>query len=78
MTVIKFNFKAEWDDDMTYPVVQYNKFIWQGGAFFLNLFFYSYNYNNLTANIRLRTLRYLFPAVNVFLFCNIYAYPLFI
>ncbi len=63
---------AEWDDDMTYPVIQYQKFVWQGAAFGFNLFFYAYNYNNYTANIRLRTMRYLFPVVNIGLFFSIY------
>ena len=58
---------------MTYPVIQYHKFIWKAGFFACNLFFYAYNYNNLTANVRLRSMRYLFPAVNLLIFTNVYA-----
>jgi len=62
----------EWDDDMTYPSIQYGRFIWQGAAFGLNLFLYSYNYNSFTHNIRFRTFRYLFPVISVGIFSQIY------
>eukprot|EP01015_Nassula_variabilis_P026923 TRINITY_DN543_c0_g1_i2.p1 TRINITY_DN543_c0_g1~~TRINITY_DN543_c0_g1_i2.p1 ORF type:complete len:208 (+),score=35.99 TRINITY_DN543_c0_g1_i2:66-689(+) len=62
----------EWDDDMVYPTIQYNKFIWQGLAFGANLFIYAYNYNTFTFNRRLRTLRYFFPVVHVLLFQYVY------
>jgi len=65
-------YDAEWDDDMTYPVVQHSKFLFQGAALALNLFIYSYNYNNYTANIRLRTMRYLFPIANIYIFSCVY------
>ncbi|KAM3138013.1 hypothetical protein pb186bvf_009908 [Paramecium bursaria] len=63
----------EWDDDMTLPVIEYEKFIYQAGAFGVNLFLYAYNYNVFTANIRLRLLRYLFPVINIAAFTKVYA-----
>ncbi|KRX02572.1 hypothetical protein PPERSA_11912 [Pseudocohnilembus persalinus] len=62
----------EWDDDMNYPTIEHGKFVWQGAAFGFNLFLYAYNYNNMTANIRLRSMRYLFPVFSVAIFGNIY------
>jgi hypothetical protein len=62
----------EWDDEMTYPSVQHGKFVWQAGAFGFNLFLYAYNYNTISANIRLRTLRYLFPVISLGIFANVY------
>jgi len=62
----------EWDDDMTYPVIQHSKYYYQMGALGLNLALYAYNYNNFTYNIRFRTFRYLFPFVNLYIFADIY------
>jgi len=62
----------EWDDDMTYPTIEHGKFVYQALAFSANLFLYSYNYNTYTGNIRFRTMRYLFPAVNLLIFGQIY------
>lgn len=62
----------EWDDDMTYPTIEHGKFVWQGAAFGFNLFLYAYNYNTITANIRFRNLRFLFPAISFIIFGNIY------
>ncbi|CAD8208551.1 unnamed protein product [Paramecium octaurelia] len=62
----------EWEDDMTYPVIEYNKFGYQAVAFGINLFLYAYNYNVITQNIRFRTFRYLFPVVQCVIFGKIY------
>jgi len=62
----------EWDDDMTYPTIQYHKFSYQAAAFGINLGLYAYNYNNFTYNIRFRTLRYVFPVFHIILFGTIY------
>jgi len=62
----------EWDDDMTYPSIQYDKFVYQSAAFGVNLFLYAYNYNTFTYNLRFRLMRYVFPIVNLAIFGNIY------
>ena len=58
----------EWDDRMVYPKIDHMKYIWGGFTIGLNMLFYSYNYNLFTANIRFRTLRYMMPIFNTFLF----------
>jgi len=62
----------EWEDDMTYPQVYYPRLVFNLTGVFLNLWIYAYNYNNYTYNLRLRTLRYLFPFVHVGLFGSLY------
>ncbi|EGR33122.1 hypothetical protein IMG5_061210 [Ichthyophthirius multifiliis] len=62
----------EWDDDMTYPSIQYSTLLYKSTALAGNLFLYAYNYNNYTSNIRFRTMRYFFPIVSFAIFGNIY------
>lgn len=62
----------EWDDDMTYPTIQHHTALYKSSALAGNLFLYAYNYNNFTANIRFRTMRYIFPAISLAIFGNIY------
>ncbi|KAL4495053.1 hypothetical protein ABPG72_015753 [Tetrahymena utriculariae] len=62
----------EWDDDMTYPTITHATALFKSSALAANLFLYAYNYNNFTANIRFRTMRYLFPVVSLAIFGNIY------
>ena len=57
---------------MTYPAIEYSKFLWQGGALGFNLFLYAYNYNVISSNIRLRLLRFAFPIINVGIFAQVY------
>ena len=59
---------------MNYPTMEHTKYVWQGCAFGANLFLYSYNYNVMTANIRFRLMRYLFPVISLAIFGNIYWY----
>ncbi|CAK63232.1 unnamed protein product (macronuclear) [Paramecium tetraurelia] len=47
---ILYDLLAEWEDDMTYPVIEYNKFRYQAESFGMNLFLYAYNYNVITQN----------------------------
>jgi len=63
---------AEWDDEMNYPEIEYSKFLWWTGGLGASWFLYGYNYNNYTANLRLRTMRYLFPLVNLSMFAWVY------
>jgi hypothetical protein len=58
----------EWDDRMVYPKINFLKYIYAGAAISLNLLFYSYNYNIMTANIRFRTFRFMLPFFNLALF----------
>jgi len=57
---------------MTYPSIQYKKYARYGIGFAFNLFLFSYNYNALTYNIRLRHVRYIFPVVQTYLFGRCY------
>jgi hypothetical protein len=65
-------YDPEWEDAMTYPQIEYSKFIWWTNGLAASMFLYAYNYNNYSANIRLRTMRYLFPVVNAYMFYWIY------
>lgn len=62
----------EWDDIMSYPVIDHRRYFYYGVTLFGNLMFYSYNYNKITGNIRLRYLRYWFPIINFAVFTKVY------
>jgi hypothetical protein len=62
----------EWDDDMTYPSITYPRLAWHAMGLAMNLWVYAYNYNIYTYNIRLRTVRYLFPITQSLLFGWLY------
>ena len=57
---------------MIIPTMHYHKYVYFGFIIGANMFFYSYNYNILTGNIRFRMLRNFFPLIQLSLF--FYAY----
>jgi len=60
----------EWDDKMVYPVFNWRKF-WGGLAYWgLLTGFYTYNWNILHTNIRLRLLAYGYPFLSIYFFCD--------
>ena len=65
-------FDAEWDDIMPFPAIDYTNMALNGVGILANFWFYSYNYNTLTANIRFRNMRYFFPLINAFLISRAY------
>ena len=46
------------------PVISYTSYLLYGCGILANFWFYAYNYNTLTANIRFRNTRYFFPLIN--------------
>ena len=56
-------FDPEWDDLMPFPVVDHKRYIKLAANIGLFLWFYAYNYNTITASIRFRNFRNLFPFV---------------
>jgi len=72
---------AEWDDIMPMPVVEHSRYAVLGTMLAGNLvpsrttqLFYAHNYNRLTANLRFRTLRNVFPLINAGIFYFAYRY----
>jgi hypothetical protein len=60
-------FDQEWDDIMPFPVIDYTNYALYGLGVIGNFWFYAYNYNTFTGNIRFRNIRYFFPLVNALL-----------
>ena len=51
---------------MVYPKINFNKFMVQNVAAGAMLFFYAYNWNVISHNVRLRNFRYFFPLIMAF------------
>ncbi len=62
----------EWDDKMTYPVVEYPKFVQQGFIWGMTNFFFAYNWNRIIGNRRLRLLKPMFPLISSIMLYGIY------
>ena len=52
---------------MPFPTIDYTNYALYGLGILGNFWFYAYNYNTLTGNIRFRNIRYFFPLVNILL-----------
>jgi len=63
----------EWDDDMTYPTIENQKYLSKAMVLGLGLGAYGYNWHRFTLNPRFRTIRYLFPVVWVGVFGDVYS-----
>eukprot|EP00919_Chromeraceae_sp_WS-2016_P061354 GHVR01145496.1.p1 GENE.GHVR01145496.1~~GHVR01145496.1.p1 ORF type:complete len:146 (+),score=2.08 GHVR01145496.1:134-571(+) len=56
-------FDPEWDDVMPFPVIDRRRVYFYGLGVSTLLYFYSYNYNAFTHNIRFRSMRFFFPLI---------------
>ena len=65
----------EFEDKMIYPVVNWQKYIYQSIVWAGTTYFFAYNWNVLSGNKRLRLLKMMYPPLSVFMLGNmIYEY----
>lgn len=62
----------EFEDKMVYPVVQWNRFMYQGLVWATTTTFFVYNWNTIMGNKRLRILKGMYPLLSAFMLGNIH------